>query len=166
MAVFPQIPLTNQWTDGEELTAVKLNARIDQNLNALIPGFTSYTPTWTGVTLGNATNLGSYQFVGKVLSLNINLLSGSTTGTFGSLVTVSLPSGITAWTSLSSQYVYALISAGFAAVGTATISANGTTLGFYFPTASTTSGLTQFNSGSVSMPSGSRLVLTGNIVTN
>lgn len=163
---FPNAPLTNQWTDGEELNAAKMNARIDANLNALIPGFTVYTPTWTGVTVGNAINVGAYQFIGKVLSLNINLLTGTTTSSFGAGVTVSIPSGITAWTGLGSQYLYSLFSGGFAAVGTASISASASVLNIYLPTSASTSGLTAFNSGSVSTPTSTRIVITGQIVTN
>lgn len=35
MAVYPYVPLTNQWLDGEELNAAKMYARIDAQLNAM-----------------------------------------------------------------------------------------------------------------------------------
>lgn len=163
---FPLVPLTNQWTDGEELNAAKMQARVDQNLNALIPTFTSYVPAWTGFTVGNATNLGFYQVSGKALQLSISLLIGSTSSSFSSAVTVSIPPGFTASSTLSSQYIYALQALSFSAVGTASIAANATTMLFYFPPSTTASNITQFNSAGTSSTTNQRIVVTGSLIIN
>lgn len=39
---YPAVPLGNQWTNGEELNAVKMNARIDANFNALLTASPAY----------------------------------------------------------------------------------------------------------------------------
>jgi hypothetical protein len=46
---------------------------------------TSFTPTWTNVTLGNATNTASYTQVGKIVTITGKLTIGSTTSITGHL---------------------------------------------------------------------------------
>lgn len=56
MAVFPYVTLANQWTDGEEINAAKMFARVDTQLNALAnssfnpPRFKGSIKTNTSIT--------------------------------------------------------------------------------------------------------------------
>jgi hypothetical protein len=46
------------------------------------PGWFNFTPTWTGLTLGSATNLGKWTAIGRLMrARNILTLSGSTVST-------------------------------------------------------------------------------------
>jgi len=71
----------------------------DQNITAanfveLAPFFaawTAYTPVWTNLTVGNATNTGRYVQIGKVVIYQGQITWGSTTTATGSNTTVSLP---------------------------------------------------------------------------
>jgi hypothetical protein len=47
--------------------------------------WTSFTPTWVNVTVGNATNQGKYCQIGKVVFVKINFIFGSTTSFTGSI---------------------------------------------------------------------------------
>jgi hypothetical protein len=47
--------------------------------------WTSFTPTWTNVTVGNATNNGRYCKIGKVVFVKINFNFGSTTSFTGAI---------------------------------------------------------------------------------
>jgi len=73
--------------DGSILTAADL-----AGITTLNGGWTSYTPTWTNLTVGNGTNLGSYIQFGKTVLCRIQLTFGSTTsvsGVFGASIPVS-----------------------------------------------------------------------------
>lgn len=52
---FPDSALSNQWTDGEALTAAMLNARIDARLNALLPYIRMDTGTVNITPVANTT---------------------------------------------------------------------------------------------------------------
>lgn len=55
------------------------------------PGvWTSYTPTWTGITLGNGTSSGAYFKIGKTVVFRGKIVFGSTTS-ITSTVIMSLP---------------------------------------------------------------------------
>ena len=60
---------------------------IDDRCDGYEAAWTAYTPTWTGATtnpaLGNGTIVGAYMKVGKTVTVNILLKTGSTT-TYGS----------------------------------------------------------------------------------
>lgn len=64
---------------GQDLTAAELNGATDGT-------WTSYTPTWRGLTtnpaLGNGTLSGAWSKLGRTRTVRINLLPGSTT-TYG-----------------------------------------------------------------------------------
>jgi hypothetical protein len=47
--------------------------------------WTSFTPTWTNVTIGNATNTGKYCQIGKTVFVKIKFTLGSTTSFTGSI---------------------------------------------------------------------------------
>jgi hypothetical protein len=53
-------------------------------------GWTSYTPTWTNLTVGNGTLTAKYCQIGKVVFVRINLVFGSTTSISGN-VNVTMP---------------------------------------------------------------------------
>ncbi len=53
--------------------------------------WTSYTPTWTNLTVGNGTLVGRYCQVGKVVTASIKLTFGSTTAITGGFVLVTIP---------------------------------------------------------------------------
>ena len=55
---------------GDVLTAANLNS---------IGDWTSWTPTWTDLTVGNATNLGAYAEVNELVFVTTKLTWGSTT---------------------------------------------------------------------------------------
>jgi len=81
-------------TVGSVLTASKYNADVTENMTQLAPLFaawTAYTPVWTNLTVGNATNTGRYSQVGKWVVYQGQITWGSTTSATGSNTTVSLP---------------------------------------------------------------------------
>jgi hypothetical protein len=46
----------------------------------IVPNYISYTPTWTGLTIGNApTNVGLYSVIGKTVHIRVRIVFGSTT---------------------------------------------------------------------------------------
>jgi hypothetical protein len=51
----------------------------------------SYTPSWVGLTVGNGTNVGSYQVVNKFVHVEGKLIFGSTTSITGSVPFSYLP---------------------------------------------------------------------------
>lgn len=164
---FPNVPLANQWTDGEEITATKLNARIDNNFNALIPGFTSYAPTWTNLTVGNGNNQGYYRLVGKILTLKIVFVLGTTSSVATAGVTFTLPSGLSASSLLSEQWIFAAI-AGSPGIshGDAQCAANATTMSIFLNTPGSSALVFQFNTAAVSLGTGGRIIVTGDIAVN
>jgi len=48
--------------------------------------WTSFTPSWSNVTVGNATNQGKYCQIGKIVFVKIYFLFGSTTSFTGSVI--------------------------------------------------------------------------------
>jgi hypothetical protein len=63
------------------LTAAELNA---------IGTWTTWTPTWSNLTVGNGTVVARYSQINKVIHMRVNLAWGSTTSISGS-VTLALP---------------------------------------------------------------------------
>ena len=59
-------------------------------LNAMGGALVSYTPTWTGVTLGNGTNTGGYKQFGRMTYFRATFVLGTTSAITGA-VTVTLP---------------------------------------------------------------------------
>jgi hypothetical protein len=53
--------------------------------------WTSYTPTWTSVTVGNGSTAGAYIRIGKMIIARINLVRGSTTTFSGAVPLFTLP---------------------------------------------------------------------------
>lgn len=74
------------FTVGEVLTAASMNE---------IGAWTSYTPTWTNVTVGNGTVTAKYYLMNKIGFVMLDFVWGSTSSATG-LFTFSMPSGWTA----------------------------------------------------------------------
>ena len=96
-------------------------------------GWTTWTPTYTNITLGNGTVVARYQQTGKTVSFFISLTFGSTTAITGTFPGFSLP--VTAAASFN-QFLGFITDAG---VGTfnATVDCNTTTA---YPCAMSSSG--------------------------
>ena len=52
---------------------------------------TTFTPTWTNITVGNGTSTGSYVQVGDLVFVRASLVFGSTTALSGSQVSLTMP---------------------------------------------------------------------------
>lgn len=74
---------------GQVLTASYLNTNLRDNLDA-IATWTTYTPSWTNVTIGNGTNAGAYIQAGKTVAYWIKFNLGTTSAVSGTPV-VTLP---------------------------------------------------------------------------
>lgn len=84
---------------GDVLTAAEMNA-IGENLDAIGGAWTAYTPSWTNLTVGNATQASAYISAGSLHVVRILLTFGSTTSISGQ-PEFTLPNGV----SMSSAYV-------------------------------------------------------------
>ena len=73
------------FVDGVDLSAAELNA---------IGTWTTFTPSWNNLTVGNGTNLGRYVQLNDLIIVNYELTFGTTTSVTGN-VGVSCPSGLT-----------------------------------------------------------------------
>jgi hypothetical protein len=81
-------------TAGEVLTAAFWNANVRDNSLELAPFFsawTSYTPSWTNLTVGNAVVTAKYFQIGKTVFYFGSIVWGSTTSATSSTTLVSLP---------------------------------------------------------------------------
>lgn len=83
---------------GDVLTASKWNQDVVDNWLALGGAWTSWTPSWTNLTVGNGTVSAKYIAAGKLIIGRLALTWGSTTSASGA-VSVSLPA------TASSEYV-------------------------------------------------------------
>jgi hypothetical protein len=83
---------------GDILNAAQMN-EIGENLDAIGGAWTSYTPTWTNLTVGNATQTSAYVAAGKLYFVRIGLTFGSTTS-ISAQPEFTLPGGV----SVSSDY--------------------------------------------------------------
>ncbi|MFF4536536.1 hypothetical protein [Streptomyces aureus] len=85
-ATAPSSPYTGQYYDnGTDL--FRWNGSSWDTYQKVPGAWTSYTPTWTGSgsnpSLGNGTLVGRYSKIGRLVTVHINLIPGSTT-TYGS----------------------------------------------------------------------------------
>jgi hypothetical protein len=76
-------------TNGQVLTADS-TAATGLKYADPVAGWTSYTPTWTNLTVGNGTLVGAYRDNGSMIDLSVKLTFGSTTSVSGQ-VSFSLP---------------------------------------------------------------------------
>lgn len=63
---------------GDVLTATRYNQDVIANMTAIGGAWTSYTPTWTNLTVGNGTNASAYVQAGKLIIVRIKFTLGST----------------------------------------------------------------------------------------
>ncbi len=66
------------------------NAKLSTTAGELGGAWASWTPTWTNVTIGNATVTGSYKQIGKVVHVKLKMVYNTTTSISGA-ITFSLP---------------------------------------------------------------------------
>lgn len=93
------------WVSGAILTAAQLNTQLRDNMLAIGDAWTSYTPTWTNVTVGNATQASAYMNAGKLYVVRISLTFGSTTSISGT-PDFTLPGGVSVISGYSSFHVF------------------------------------------------------------
>jgi hypothetical protein len=67
-------------------------------------GYTSWTPTWTNLTLGNGSLTARYTQVGKTVRFDVQLVFGSTTSITGSYPSFTLPVALAKSTSMANYY--------------------------------------------------------------
>lgn len=79
------------WTTGELVTAAMLNTHVRDQFNAIGDPMASYTPTLTGITLGNGTLTAKYLQAGKLVIGHVTFLAGSTTTYSATNLGFSLP---------------------------------------------------------------------------
>jgi hypothetical protein len=85
------------FTAGQVLTAAELNA---------LGTWTSFTPTWAGITVGNGTNTGAYSVMNNVLFVKTKFVMGSTSVMSG-FPTFTLPNSLVA--STTNQLVFGTV---------------------------------------------------------
>ena len=65
------------WVASEVVTAAIMNTHVRDNLKAIGDAWTSFTPTWTGVTtnpaIGNGTLNGQHMVVGKFVTSTMSV---------------------------------------------------------------------------------------------
>jgi len=77
-------------TAGTVLTASRYNQDVIENLNVIGGAWTSFTPSWTNVTLTGSTNEGAYLAAGKLYIVRVKLTFGASTA-FTGAPTLTLP---------------------------------------------------------------------------
>jgi len=115
------------FTAGQTLTAASMNV-ISGNLDAVGGAWTSYTPTWTNLTVGNATQSAAYMNAGKLYVVRFALTFGSDTSISGT-IEFTLPNAV----SVNADYDE------LAVLGGAVLQDTGTNshLAYIFPSSST-----------------------------
>jgi hypothetical protein len=105
------------WVAGTVVSAAQLNLEIRDAINGLQAAWTAYTPTLTGITLGNGTLAFAFTRTGKTVNVRGNFVAGSTTTYSAATLGFSMP--------VTPHAAYT--AAGAAAVGSAWISPTGAT---------------------------------------
>lgn len=117
------------WVAGETVTAALLNTHVRDNLKAIGDPLTSYTPSYTGLTIGNATVTAKYLQAGKLVIGEVKIVFGSTSS-FSAGFTVTLPVAA-AVINLPVGSIYLNdTSAGANRTGAALVQSGGTTVAF------------------------------------
>jgi hypothetical protein len=70
-------------TVGSVLTASRYNADVVENMTAIGGAWTSFTPTWTNLTVGNGTQSSAFMSAGKLYMVRVQLTLGSTSSVTG-----------------------------------------------------------------------------------
>lgn len=82
--------LEGVWEYTEAETAAPASTLLNRLGGSLRAGWTAYTPTVTGITLGNGTVTGRYKRIGPTVHIKVMIVVGSTTIITG-LGSISLP---------------------------------------------------------------------------
>lgn len=77
------------WLPGV-LTAAQLNAQVRDNFKAIGDPWSTYTPTYTNLTIGNAAVTARYAAAGRLIHWRVGIAGGSTSSASGA-IKVSLP---------------------------------------------------------------------------
>lgn len=86
----PLSTIYNDYNGGITDANIASAAAIATSKLALSSASTSYTPSWTNLTVGNGTATGTYFQVGKIVFGRVSIVFGSTTSISGA-VSFSLP---------------------------------------------------------------------------
>jgi len=109
-------PIT--WVAGTVVTAAQLNAEVRDAITGVQAAWTAYTPTLTGITLGNGTLNFAFNRVGKTITVRGNFVAGATTTYSAATIGFSMP---------VTPNAAAYTTTGAAACGSAWISPTGAT---------------------------------------
>jgi hypothetical protein len=77
------------WIVGQIVTAAQLN-EVRDSLKAVGDAWTNYTPTPTGITVGNGTLTGVFRQTGKTVNFHIEFVAGSSS-TFSGTIIFQMP---------------------------------------------------------------------------
>ena len=105
-----------------------LDADKVDGLHAL--GWTAFTPTWTNVTVGNGTNVGSYMKIGDMTFVAARLLFGTTTAITGAVQLTIPVNADTTFSSLINGFCYMLDNGTAVFVGAIVLNSS-TTMAFF-----------------------------------
>lgn len=112
---------------GDVLTATRYNADVVNNMLAIGGAWTSFTPTWTNLTVGtggSASNTGYYLNAGKLYIVRVKVIFGTSSPAFDSPI-LTLPNSA----SFRSDYTDVFV----VGVGTATKSGGSAYPFFVYP---------------------------------
>jgi hypothetical protein len=110
-------------------TAAIFNAEVRDALTGIQAAWSTYTPTYTNLTLGNGTAVARYNRTGKTIDLRV-ALTGGTTSTAAGAISVSLP--VAAHGSGEQDILLKVWNAANNYIGWASIAAAGTTMALYY----------------------------------
>lgn len=79
------------WVTAETVTAAEMNTETRDGFTGIQAAWTSYTPTLTGITLGNGTLSFAWSRVGKTIQVRGAFNAGSTTTYSATTLAFSLP---------------------------------------------------------------------------
>lgn len=148
------------WVSGETVTAALLNTHLRDNLKALGDAWTSYTPTLTGMSLGNGTMSARYIQAGHTLFLRVRIAAGTTT-TYSGSVTISLPSGVTTVGDEQEMLAKYFTSGGSNFTGFGYLPASSTTINPFLPTSGANCACVQMSNTSANLGTTGNLSITG-----
>lgn len=79
---------------GDVLTASRYNQDVIENLTVIGGAWTSFTPTWTNITVGNGTQSHAYVAAGKLHIVRMEFILGSTSAMAAASPEFTLPNGV------------------------------------------------------------------------
>jgi len=82
-------PLVNYSGEIKEIASTDVIPVVNGGVDPT--AWTSWTPSWTGITIGNASVTARYKQIGKTVFASIDVIFGTTTSVSGAAQYVSLP---------------------------------------------------------------------------